>query len=724
MSLRCKNISIARRLGATMVLLATSAVVRGFVARTRTSRGVSLFASSTTVSAANPLLQQENLPKFTSIQPSDLTPAVETLLEKLEKDFSHLEEKLQDDCPVYDAVLPEIERMQFPVGFVWGVAGHLNGVLNSDDLREAYESNQGAIVKAMSQFSQSRPVYNALQELLKEPTPEKESFEDQQKKRALELSLRSMQLGGVGLEGEQKERFNAIKMRLATLGTSFGNNILDETKAFSKTITDATSMKGVPVSARALWAAAYQQATKAESADPDNGPWRITLDMPSYIAVLSHMRDRKIREEVYLANIRRASESSPQGKNNVPLIYEILKLKAEMANMLGFDNYAEMSLVSKMAPSIESVRELSDLILEKALPAAKQELAEITQLAKENGFPANETLQPWDTTFWSERLKETKFDLTEEQTRPYFALPAVLDGMFSLVERIFQVSVKAADGEAEVWHPDVKFFKVFDCESNEHIASFFLDPYSRPENKRGGAWMDVCIGKSSAVQRKVPVAYLTCNGSPPVGETPSLMTFRESVLPFRSLSPYTFSQAKLRLFFMSLDTVFNTCSRKRPSAMLLVSMESSGMLCKPFFIVKCNSDINVFYITENCPHNSWKTGAMTNLLFMGSRSTGKQGKPCLWRCSKNSRSKKHSMQGSCLAASCCLVNWIWSCILGSIPPMARITPKLFSRYTVGWRRNIHLTVCLSSRIVFSAHSAIYLLGGTLQVIIRISGLRS
>jgi oligopeptidase A len=200
--------------------------------------------------------------------------------------------------------------------------------------------------------------------------------------------------------------------------------------------------------------------------------------------------------------------------------------------MLGFDNYADLSLASKMAPSVAAVTELSELIFEKALPAAERELAEITALAREKGgdeySEANlDKIAPWDITFWSERLKESKFELKEEETRPYFALPAVLQGMFGLVERIFGIDVRKADGDAEVWHPDVGFFKVFDSTSGKHIASFFLDPYSRPADKQGGAWMDVCIGKSEAVNRDTPVAYLTCNGSPPVGDTPSLMTFNE-----------------------------------------------------------------------------------------------------------------------------------------------------------------------------------------------------
>lgn len=234
-----------------------------------------------------------------------------------------------------------------------------------------------------------------------------------------------------------------------------------------------------------------------------------------------------------MANLQRASDASKdEKKNNVPLIYEILQLKNEMAQMLGYDNYAELSLAKKMAPSVQAVSELTDLIAEKAVPAAQKELDEITELARAEGgeeySEANlDKLQPWDVTFWSERLKESKFDLTDEQLRPYFALPAVLDGMFGLVERIFDIDVKKADGEAEVWHEDVQFFKVFDKSSGKHIASFYLDPFSRPENKRGGAWMDTCLGKSSALGIDVPVAYLTCNGSPPVGKTPSLMTFRE-----------------------------------------------------------------------------------------------------------------------------------------------------------------------------------------------------
>lgn len=487
-------------------------------------------ASSSAVVATNPLLEQQSLPKFASIQPSDLTPAVSDLLEKMEADFQKLEEELEkSDTVQYDQTLPKVEQLQYPVSFVWGVAGHLNGVKNGDELRAAYEENQPKVVQSMTKISQSKALYNALSSLKLQQDSSVDNFEASQIARAVESSLRQMKLGGVGLEGEEKEMFNNMKMRLAELSTQFSNNVLDATKEFSLTVDDPAKVQGVPASAKAMWAQAHVQAQKEGEMDAENGPWRLTLDMPSYIAVMSHLPDRDLREKVYKASITRASEFS-KDKNNIPIIYEMLKIKDKMAKLLGFANYAERSLASKMAPSVAAVAELSNLIAEKALPAAKKELAEILALAKEmqpDVYGDVEKLMPWDTTYFSERLKEKKFDLTEEELRPYFALPNVLQGLFGLVERIFNIRVKTADGEAEVWHPDVRFFNVYDGDSDKHIASFYLDPYSRPENKRGGAWMDVCVGKSEALKKDIPVAYLTCNGSPPVGETPSLMSFRE-----------------------------------------------------------------------------------------------------------------------------------------------------------------------------------------------------
>jgi oligopeptidase A len=303
----------------------------------------------------NPFLEQDGLPKFEKTEPKYLNAAVEELLAKLEKDFEAMEADLSTkDSPDYDEVLPEVERMQFPLGYTWGVAGHLNGVQNGEELRAAYEANQPKVVQAMTKFSQSKPLYDALSAIEKRWEEEKVDIDDfvmRQKRRAVENSLLGMKLGGVGLDGAEKERFNEIKMRLAALGTTFSNNVLDTTKDFSLTIDDPTKMEGVPDSAKAQWANSHIQYLTANTKEgedvpemnPEVGPWRITLDMPSYLPAMTHLKDRSVRESLYKSYIQRASEIHGE-KNNVPLIYEILSLRQEMAQLLGFNNYAGMFL--------------------------------------------------------------------------------------------------------------------------------------------------------------------------------------------------------------------------------------------------------------------------------------------------------------------------------------------------------------------------------------------
>jgi oligopeptidase A len=349
--------------GASSTRTVARAFSRGFVSRKSlaafTSSSLrmvstteeSVSSSRMTDEGKNPFLEQDGLPKFTKTQPKYLNSAVEELLVKLEKDFESMESALASkDSPDYEEVLPEVERIQFPLGYTWGVAGHLNGVQNGEELREAYEANQPKVVQAMTKFSQSKPLYDALSAITKnweEEKIEEEDFVTQQKRRAVENSLLGMKLGGVGLEGAEKERFNEIKMRLASLGTTFSNNVLDNTKDFSMTIEDPSKMEGVPDSAKAQWANSHTQyltstAKEGEEIpkmDPEAGPWRITLDMPSYLPALTHLKDRSIRETLYKTYIQRASEIH-EDKNNVPLIYEILSLRQEMARMLGFANYA------------------------------------------------------------------------------------------------------------------------------------------------------------------------------------------------------------------------------------------------------------------------------------------------------------------------------------------------------------------------------------------------
>jgi len=329
----------------------------------------------------------------------------------------------------------------------------------------------------------------------------------------------------VSLTGEAKERFNVIQERLAQLSTKFSNNVLDSTKLFKLRLTEKEDVDGLPLSSKAL-AAQQAIASGDTGATADEGPWVFTLDIPSYLPCMQHLRKRDLREQLYRAYVTRASTLE---HDNAPIIRRILQIKLDLARMLGYNCFAEKSLSKKMASSVDSVMALNEMLRERAMPAAMEELQQLEQFAQSSSGEVevkDYSLALWDVPFWSERLREQQYQYQEEELRPYFALPNVLDGLFSLATRLFGVVIEAADGEAQVWHPDVRYFRIKEEATGDVIAYFYLDPYSRPSEKRGGAWMDVCLGRSRVMHR-IPVAYLTCNGSPPVGDKPSLMTFRE-----------------------------------------------------------------------------------------------------------------------------------------------------------------------------------------------------
>ncbi|CAN0415429.1 unnamed protein product [Pylaiella littoralis] len=480
-------------------------------------------------------MMQAGLPKFESITPEASEEAFNVLLEDLETGFAKFEEDLVDFTSSdawgkqrmrhdFAGVVERMERLRAPLEYAWGVMTHLTGVKNSDPLRDAHQELQPKVVTIFQKMGQSKEVYDALK-FLQVPACRRLMTEAQI--RVVDASVKQMELGGVGLEGQAKEEFNKIQLELAELSTKFSNNVLDATKGFSLTLTDKADVDGLPASALGL-AAQSAKAAGEEDATPEEGPWRLTLDMPSYLPCMQHLKNREVREKLYRAFTTRASSASvgEDGKSldNEPHIARILELKKTMAGLLGYGSYAEVSLASKMAGSVRAVDDLSSMLREKSYPAAERELEELRAYAKEKGHDGDLSL--WDVTFWGERRKEELYAFSEEELRPYFPLPKVLEGMFGLAGRLFGVSISPADGEAEVWNPDVRFFNIKDTASGEHVASFYLDAYSRPENKRGGAWMGVCIGASKVLKRS-PVAYLTCNGSPPVGDTPSLMTFRE-----------------------------------------------------------------------------------------------------------------------------------------------------------------------------------------------------
>jgi len=472
------------------------------------------------VADSNALLEQSGLPQFKSISAPQVRPAVEVCLKDMQDKFQGLEEQMKAEqkasAPeLYQASVEEMEKIQAPLTYAWGVVGHLMGVKNSPELRSEHESMQPMVVQQMQAMGQSKPLYDVLKAI-----SEAEDFSalPEAQQRIVISNLRSMEQSGIGLEGETREEFNKLQLEAAELSTKFSNNVLDSTKAFRLDITDKAELEGLPPSALAL--AASQNA--AEDATPEAGPYTITLDIPSYLPAMQHLKNRELREKLYRAYVTRAASGDV---NNEDYILRILQIRKKMAEMLDKPNYAAVSLDRKMAPSIESVTELSEMLREKAYPAAVKELEDLQKFAQEEyGFEGE--LQLWDVPFYAERLREKLYSYTEEELRPYFSLANVLDGLFSLAQRLFDVTIEETKEDVEVWHPDVTYYVVKDGQTGEQIASFFLDPFSRPAEKRGGAWMDVCVGKSKVLSRK-PVAYLTCNGSPPVGDKPSLMTFRE-----------------------------------------------------------------------------------------------------------------------------------------------------------------------------------------------------
>lgn len=477
----------------------------------------------------NPLLISKGLPPFEAIKPEHVVPAMTQLLAELDEELAKLEAKV---TPTWDGLVEPLDRLGERLTWTWGVVSHLMGVKNSPELREAYETVQPQVVQFSNKLNQSQPLYKAFKALRE--GDDWSSLEPAQK-RIVEAAIRDAELSGVGLEGEkrdsealsEKDRFNAIQLELAELSTKFSNNVLDATKAFSMTLTSKDEVDGLPPSLTSL-AAQAARAAGEENATAENGPWRITLDYPSYVPFMQHSTRRDLREKLYKAFVSRASTGE---LDNTSLIERILELRKEKAALLGYESFAELSLASKMAPNVEAVEGLLEELRRASYDAAVKDLEELKAFAAAKGAEEANDLKHWDISFWAERQQEEKFAFSAEELRPYFPLPQVLDGLFSLVKRLFSVTVTAADGTAPVWHEDVRYFQIAD-ETGTPIANFYLDPYSRPAEKRGGAWMDDCIGRAKIRENgtsttRLPVAYLVCNQTPPVDGKPSLMTFNE-----------------------------------------------------------------------------------------------------------------------------------------------------------------------------------------------------
>ena len=464
----------------------------------------------------NPLWNNEGLPLFDQIKPEHVVPATRAVIAQTEKALIELEKNLS---PTWDGLMKAQEALWAPFGNVWGPICHMLSVQNSDELRKAYEEVQQEVVKIGLRAGQSKPIYQGLIALKNGSEWAKLDYGQQ---RAVELQIRSAEHSGIALEGDNLARFNEISEEVSKINTDFSNAVLDSSKAFELIITDSADIAGWPESFKALGAQSYSQANDGAEATSKAGPWRVSLDFPSYGPFMKHSQNRLQREKVYRAFISRASSGD---FDNTPRMAQIVSLYNEEANLLGYDTYAELSLACKMAPNVAAVEQMTNELYEAALPFGKQDLADLQKFAAENG--CDHDLKHWDISFWSERQREQLFNYTDDELRPYFPLPKVLDGLFGLCKRLFGIRIEQADGDAPVWHKDVMYFNVYD-EEEKHIANFYLDSFSRPAEKSGGAWMNICQNRMWVGDKlRIPTVYLICNQTPPVGDKPSLMSFYE-----------------------------------------------------------------------------------------------------------------------------------------------------------------------------------------------------
>lgn len=471
------------------------------------------------MSSDNPLLSRTGLPAFDAIKPEHIEPAVTAILKECDQCLAAAE---SSELGSWDGLMTPMGVIDLLFEYGWSPVNHLLGVANSEELRKAHEAVLPQIVNFGLKLKQSKPLYERFCAL--RDSAEWATMSTAQH-RILTQSILSAEQAGIGLEGPKRERFNEIVQALSQLGSDFSNNVLDATKGWHLDITSREDAAGLPVSFRSMAAAAWSEAEENKDAKPataEDGPWRVKLDAPSFGPFIEHCSNRELREAAYRAFVSRASSGD---KDNTPLIRELLKLRQEKCALLGYENFAELSLSRKMAADTAAVQRMFDELLSASFEGGQKELQEVTAFANDNGHVGE--LAHWDVSFWAERLREQRYAFTDEELRPYFSLERVLDGLYSLCHRLFGITVKPTGGKAPVWHKDVRYCEVFN-EDGKHIASFYLDPYSRPENKRGGAWMDDCIGRSvTGTETRLPVAHLICNGTPPVGDTPSLMTFRE-----------------------------------------------------------------------------------------------------------------------------------------------------------------------------------------------------
>ncbi|MCO6554945.1 MAG: oligopeptidase A [Gilliamella sp.] len=461
----------------------------------------------------NPLLTDAPLPLFSQIKPEHVLPAIQETLKNCRNTIEAVLK--QNSQYTWDNLIQPIDEADEKFGRAWSPVSHLNSVKNSPELREAYEACLPLLSEYSTWVGQHRPLYQAYKQL-----KESEQYATLTKaqKKVVDNALRDFELSGIGLPDDKQRRYGEIVAKLSELSSKYSNNVLDATMGWSKLITDIKELSGMPESALS--------AAKEQAKLKDKEGWLLTLDIPSYLPVMTYCDNRDLRFELYQAYNTRASDQGPNaGKwDNSKIIKQILTLRNELALLLGFDNYANKSLATKMASSTTQVIEFLTNLATKAKPQGEKELADLKRYAYE--FFGASDIKPWDIAYYSEKQKQHLYAINDEELRPYFPQQRVINGLFEVVHRIFGITAKERQG-VEVWDPEVKFYDLF-AANGELKGSFYLDLYAR-EHKRGGAWMDDCIGRMRFADGHVqkPVAYLTCNFNRPVGDKPALFTHDE-----------------------------------------------------------------------------------------------------------------------------------------------------------------------------------------------------
>lgn len=469
----------------------------------------------------NPLLNQTDLPIFSQIKPEHVESAIDELLENARNVVADCLEK--NKIYTWENLLEPIEAAEDKLNKAWSPVSHLNAVMNNDDLREAYNACLPKLSDYATEMGQNEKLFHAYESIVS-----RETFNDLSKaqQKVLTNALRDFKLSGVALSTEKKERYKEISQQLSSICSRYSENVLDATNAWTKLITDINELAGLPETAlaQARQSAEMFHMKQAEKNDemfhvkPEENNWLITLQYPSYLAVMTYADDRELRREHYTAFATRASEGD---FDNTEIMEQILVLRHEEAQLLGFANYAELSLATKMANSSDEVISFLEDLAQKSLPQARQDVEDLKRFAREH-FGIDE-LQAWDVTYLSEKMRQEHYQLSQEEVKSYFPVQKVLSGLFGILNRLYGLAINEVH-EFDRWHETVQLFEVSDREGQKR-GRFYLDLFARTE-KRGGAWMDDCIGrrKLNSENVQLPVAYLVCNFTPPTADTPSLLT--------------------------------------------------------------------------------------------------------------------------------------------------------------------------------------------------------